>query len=270
MQACRIVLLALVALIRFEPLTLVAQTPEGTPGHDISSVADAPHGGMVAIPIPDEESGKAFEIPELAGTRPAVGSQLINGRLPRPLADYYVRVGKVTQRISLFEGGLVSVRISGIGGKIEKRLLLPPDAVKVLEEEMSLVRVAEVRDELLKANTPDVTILRVRDPATGFKVERRFSPSVVLPPGLQRCRLILEDLMRAIAQDREVTSSLTGYVPRVGDRLVGEDRKSYEVTRIIRNGELVELRSLDDPTTRYFATKDLPHHFVGAKRTAPN
>src|SRR5215213_4256279 len=66
-----------------------APPPPAPPGHDISKVDPAPLGGAIAVPLPEKRSRqlKRYEIPELTGSRQAIGSQLINGELPKPVLD---------------------------------------------------------------------------------------------------------------------------------------------------------------------------------------
>src|SRR4051812_16348946 len=82
--AARCSLLALVAA------TALAQTPVQEPPHDISKVDPAPLGGAISVPLPERERKRLekYEIPELVGSRQALGSQLIDGRLPHPILDY--------------------------------------------------------------------------------------------------------------------------------------------------------------------------------------
>src|SRR2546425_10086000 len=83
--------------------------PGETPRHDITMVDSAPLGGAIATPLPEAQRKQLakYEIPELAGSRQALGSQLIEGTLPQPLVDYVAQDAKVQQRISIFQGGLV-------------------------------------------------------------------------------------------------------------------------------------------------------------------
>src|SRR5689334_8150959 len=106
--------------------------PSADPTHDISQVDVAPINGAIAVPLPEKERRrlKKYEIPELVGSRQALGSQLIDGRLRHPLLDYVTDDGPVHQRLSIFEGGLVVVDVHGAGGTIRKKLLIPDDALK--------------------------------------------------------------------------------------------------------------------------------------------
>src|ERR1700688_2929177 len=73
---------------------------EETPPHDISKVDAAPLGGAIAVPLPEAQRKKLqkYEIPELAGSRQALGSQLVGGELPKPILDYIARDANVQQR----------------------------------------------------------------------------------------------------------------------------------------------------------------------------
>jgi hypothetical protein len=105
--------------------------------------------------------------------------------------------------------------------------------------------------------------LRVYEENGGF-VERVFHPGRVLPKQLGDALMPLRDLLRAISEDREVTSSVAGYVPQPGDELVADDHNIYRVERVVGEG-VVELRCLTAPTTMYVAVKDLNQFFIGKK-----
>ena len=93
------------------PLLLAAfvAAAQTTP-HGIGQVDVAPPGGAMAVPLPQAQAKrlKKYEIPELVGTKQALGSQLIDGRLPRPFVDFRAFSGPIEQRLSIFEGGLVA------------------------------------------------------------------------------------------------------------------------------------------------------------------
>ena len=88
-------------------------------------------GTAISVPLPDLDSRKyrRYEVIELAGAMPVDGSLLVDGRLPAVVVDYVSQLGKVRQRVSIFENGVVSIELSGVGGRVEKKLLIPPDAV---------------------------------------------------------------------------------------------------------------------------------------------
>src|SRR5438132_10584603 len=94
--------------------------PPPTPMHDITQVDTAPLGGAIAVPLPERERKKLakYDIPELVGSRQAIGPQRIEGRLPRPLIDFNINTSAVYERLSIFEGGLVVVEVHGAGGTI--------------------------------------------------------------------------------------------------------------------------------------------------------
>src|SRR5437016_1286125 len=121
------ILLAASALAQSQQPPPTADAP-----HDISQVDAAPINGAIAVPLPEKERKRLqkYEIPELAGSRQALGSQLIDGRLREPMLDYITEDGPIHQRLSIFEGGLVVVDVHGAGGTIRKKLLIPDDALK--------------------------------------------------------------------------------------------------------------------------------------------
>ena len=251
-------------LVAALPLFAQTQTTETVTPHDISKVDPAPLGGAIATPLPEHEARKLrkYNIEELAGSRQAIGSQLVDGHLPRPMLDYRVRSSALDQRLSFFEGGLVVVRMSGAGGTIQKRVIIPPDAMKRYMDLASADRVEHIRKSELTA--PQV------DRAASFRVyrrdgyvERTFDPAGNQPKSLYDALMPLQDLLRAISEDRGVTSTLPNYDPKVGDELVADDRKTWRVERIMKNGDIVELHCTSQPTVMYVAKKDLYNYFVG-------
>lgn len=251
-------------------LPALAQNPPPEPSpapHDISKVDPAPLGGAIATPLPESEAKKLrkYNIEELAGSRQAIGSQLIDGHLPHPLLDYHVRSSAIDQRLSFFEGGLVVVRMSGAGGTIQKRVIIPPDAMKKYLDLASPDRVAKIEKGHLTGPQPNrAASLRVyRSKDKSDFVERVFDPAGSEPKNLHDALMPLEDLLRAISEDRAVTSTLPNYEPQVGDELVADDRKTWRVERIITNGDIVELHCTSQPTVMYVAKKDLYNYFVG-------
>jgi hypothetical protein len=247
-----------------------AQSPPiQEPPHDISQVEAAPLGGAIAVPLPEKERRKLkkYEIPELAGARQALGSQLINGALPRPLVDYAAQEAAVRQRLSIFEGGLVVVDVSGAGGTIRKKLIIPDDALKNYLRAISPAALKGVHaGELTRPRDGRAATLRVYSARHEF-VERAFDPMATLPKELLDQVAPLQDLLRAVYQDRSVTNSVANYRPKAGDQLVGDDRKVYRVERVI-DGHIVMLRCTSTPQLLYVDAKDLANYFIGTPRAA--
>lgn len=247
-----------------QPVPEVAPVEPPQQGHDISKVDPAPLGGAIAVPLPERQRRrlKKYEIPELVGSRQAIGSQLIDGELPRPRLDYYARNGNVDQRISFFDGGLVVIRMAGAGGTIHKRVIIPAEAVRKYLDAASAEALRSIRESELSApNEKRFAFLRVYD-ASGKPIERAFDPSGAQPRKLHDGIAPIEDLLRALSEDRTVTSTIAGYEPKIGDELVGDDRKTYRVERIMTDG-IVQLRCTSQPTVVYVAKKDLYNYFVG-------
>jgi hypothetical protein len=245
------------------------EAPPPDPTHDITMVDAAPLGGAIAVPLPERERRKLskYDIPELVGSRQAVGPQRIDGRLPRPLVDFNINTSDVYQRLSIFEGGLVVVEVRGAGGTIRKKVVIPSDALQNYLHAISPKALSTVRDgDLTKPRDTRRALLRAYDASQSF-VEKQFDPMATMPKELSDQVVPMQDLLRAIYQDRAVTNSVAGYMPKVGDQLVGDDRKVYRVTRVVSD-KIVELRCLSQPTTIYVDVKDLYNYFIGTPGAA--
>jgi hypothetical protein len=220
-------------------------------------------GTAISIPTPDEGQvdRRKYNTAELNGAAPAIGSQLIDGRLPRPVLDYVAKSAASMQRISFFEGGLVVVHMEAGGARLRKRVRIPAGAVDVYLDLLSPTQIdllAE-NDQGLSIAAERSFIRRYRD--DGTPVEIAFSNSRVLPSEIQRLRTVLDDLVRILAEDREVTNPMIAYTPRLGDRLIGEDQQLYKVTAINNQGAMLELTSTRDPVKIFVATKDVFTYF---------
>lgn len=232
--------------------------------HDITKVDPVQPGDAIATPTPigQERRMKRYDVPDLAGAKQALGSQLIDGRLPKPMIDFIIRDANVDQRISLFEGGLVVVRMSG-GASIRKKVLIPADALGAYIRSTSKESLDAIDQRLLPRPDHDSRAVVRAYAADGSWSERTFNPETMIPWELEAIVAPLRDLLRAISEDRTVTSSVAGYEPKEGDELVADDHKSYRVARV--RDDVVELHCLDAPTTIYVSKKDLYLYFVGAK-----
>lgn len=231
--------------------------------HDISKVEPAPPDAAVATPGPRKPM-KKYDVPDLAGAEQAVGSQLIDGRLRKPLIDYLAKTGDVEQRISLFEGGLVVINMTGASA-IRKKVLIPGTALDSYTKAITTESLSKIDPYSLLAPDPlRRAQIRVYDAEGGY-VERVFDPGRVLPKPLDDQITPMRDLLRAVSEDRDVTSSIAGYEPKPGDELVADDQKIYRVMRVAEPSGVVELKCLSAPTTIYIGKKDLKEYFVGAK-----
>jgi hypothetical protein len=245
------------------------EAPPQNPTHDITMVDTAPLGGSIAIPLPERERKKLskYDIPELVGGRQAIGPQRIDGRLPKPLVDYSINTTAVYQRLSIFEGGLVVVEVRGSGGTIRKKVIIPGDALQNYLRAITPTALAAVREgDLSQARETRRALLRAYDGQQSF-VERQFDPMATMSKALSDQVVPIQDLLRAVYQDRTVTNSVAGYMPKVGDQLVGDDKKVYKVIRVISE-KIVELRCLSQPTTIYVDVKDLYNYFIGTPGAA--
>ncbi|MEO8378359.1 MAG: hypothetical protein ABI779_01725 [Acidobacteriota bacterium] len=235
--------------------------------HDITQVETVSPDAAVSTPVSERELRrmKKYDMPELAGATQVLGSQLIDGRLRKPLVDFIARDGTIEQRISIFEGGLVVVKMTG-ASTIEKKVIIPADALKQYTGSVTADAIRAIDPRQLAPPEPARrSLLRVYA-ADGSHRELVFHPDRVPPKELNDQVAPLRDLLRAISEDRGVTTSLAGYEPKAGDELVADDHKVYRIMRVADARGVVELRCLDAPTTVYMATKDLHLYFIGTRR----
>jgi hypothetical protein len=235
--------------------------------HDITRVEPVAPDAAASTPMPPKEQRrmKRYDMPELAGATQALGPQLIDGRLPKPLVDFIARNGTLEQRISIFEGGLVVVKMTG-ASTIQKKVILPADALKQYTGNVTAEAIRAIDQRQLSPAEPSRrSLLRVYA-ADGTHHELIFHPDRVPPKELNDQVSPLRDLLRVISEDRGVTTSIAGYEPKAGDELVADDHKVYRVMRVADARGVVELRCLDAPTTIYVAKKDLHLYFIGTRR----
>ncbi|HEV2722048.1 MAG TPA: hypothetical protein VG323_18655 [Thermoanaerobaculia bacterium] len=245
---------------------LLAQQQQ-VPPHGIEMVDPAPPDGAIAPPLPEAQRRKLkkYDIPELTGARQALGSQIVDGQLPRPLIDYVATDAKVRERISFFERGLVVIDVTGGGATIRKRLILPDDAFRNYTTSITAEHLAAVRPEALAPPRDGRrALLRVYD-APGHFVERQYDPMSTPPKRLHDQIAALQDLLRAIYQDRDVTNTVSNYAPKEGDELVGDDSRVWRVKRVIQS-KIVVLECTTQPLSMYIDIHDLHNYFIGKPR----
>jgi hypothetical protein len=260
----RIALLAVFSIFNFQfSIPAQAQQP-----HDISEVDAINPGAIISIPLPpkSQRQMKKYETPELVGARQALGSQLVNGELPRPLLDFVTKSGMIEQRLSIFDGGLIVVSMSGALGTMHKKLLIPDDALAAYRRAAAPEMLAVIHpNDVSKPDEARRSLLRIyRD--DGSHVELAFNPAGTVPKALADEIRPLEDLLRVISEDRTLTSSVAGYEPAPGDELVGDDQRTWRVERVTETG-IVELHCVSQPTVVYIDKHFLYNYFVG-KRAA--
>ena len=114
--------------------------------HDISKVDPVAPDAVIATPVPEREQKrlKKYDMPELAGATQALGPQLIDGRLRKPLADYIAVEGGIEQRVSIFEGGLVVVKMTG-ASSMHKKVIIPPEQARSYAKEVAKRLLEEAR-----------------------------------------------------------------------------------------------------------------------------
>ena len=108
--------------------------------------------------------------------------------------------------------------------------------------------------------------LRVYD-GPGHYVEREYDPMSTQPKRLADQVIPMQDLLRAIYQDRAVTNSVSNYAPREGDELVGDDSRVWKVKRVIEN-KIVVMECATQPMTMYVDVHDLHNYFIGKPKAS--
>jgi len=233
--------------------------------HDITQVETVTPDSAIFTPTPNTRGWKKYDVPDLAGAQQVIGPQLLDGRLRKPLIDFITTEGGVDQRISIFEQGLVVVDMTG-AATIRKKVLIPADALQSYMKNVSAARLKNV--DTFALAPPERTrrgLVRVYE-EDGSYVERVFNPTRMLPKELDDQIGPLRDLLRAVSEDRDVTSSVAGYEPKPGDELVADDLKIYRVVRVVEGAGVVELKCLSAPTSMYVTKKDLHLYFIGAHK----
>ncbi|HEY0590428.1 MAG TPA: hypothetical protein VGF40_01565 [Thermoanaerobaculia bacterium] len=222
-----------------------------------------PEGIAISVPMPDLDSRKfrRYEVVELSGAMPVDGSLLVDGHLPAVVVDYVSQLGSLRQRASIFENGVVSIELSGVGGRVEKKVLLPADALRAYREFFASCDLDSFRP-IDHGSETDQVLLRLATTG-GATIEKRFPATSLVPENVERMRLVLDDLLRALSEDREVTNPISLWKPRVGDTLLGGDQKRYTVVRIL-DGQFIELLCATEPVRRFVPVKDLHLYFVGS------
>ncbi|MFN2441798.1 MAG: hypothetical protein ABR517_03850 [Thermoanaerobaculia bacterium] len=223
----------------------------------------------ISIPVPElpDNHMVQYHIVELAGATLVEDDLLVDGRLPKILINFTERLEGVYERLTIFENAVLVVKMEGEGWRMSKRVRIPTEALDKYRAFFTSDELERFRPWSEGDSQRDQTVLRI---ATGeTSVERKWPSTAVIPEQIERLRLVLHDVLRALAEDREVTNPVTGYEASVGDVLLGDDQKSYKVIGIRQQGELLELQSLTEPVRRFVAKKDLHLYFVAAEPATP-
>lgn len=243
----RTTLVVVLAVIATGSVALVGQTLSQQP--QIIKSEDASR---------DRSNDEPYDIPELFGSRPFKPGEL-EGLAPL-LVEYSARAGNIFERISIFQNGVVSVHVNSEGVDSRKTLIISDEALATYREQAARVPLDQLAvtqsDPAIRSRA---SLRIVRDDRVQ---ERRFATTDVLPQDIENFRSLLVDLLRAIADDRQVTNPLTGYVPKVGDRLISEDRHMYEIKRFVNDGTIVEVELVGKFTRMYVPTEMIYKMFI--------
>lgn len=233
--------------------------------------AQAPEPGTaihVPVPVLTDKELRQYNVVELSGAEPAGDDLLVDGELPLSVLEYLSSLGAIRQRLVIYENGLVTIALDGAGARMRKRVKFPPQAVESYREFFASVHLEKFQVADHGIPDRDQAMLRVVLPGAEA-IERKFRSTAMLPEPVERLRQVLQDLMRALSEDREVTNPIIGYLPKLGDILVGDDQKTYRVLSVMQEGKLIELASTSEPVRRFVAAADLHLYFIGARPSKP-
>ncbi|MDX1583272.1 MAG: hypothetical protein R3338_06690 [Thermoanaerobaculia bacterium] len=215
---------------------------------------------------PQEQEKLSQEtVPELAGAERVTGPVLVDGELPAPYIDYLVEIGDdQTQKLSIYQNGLVTMA-TRVGDRTSlKRVLFPPGAVDAYREYLSPELLDRIEHQKLIATPTRMReTIRVFD-AEGNSVEREYDPSLYLPSDLERLRVLLQDLARVIIEDNEVTNPLVDYEPIPGDILLDQQMEEWKILQVI-DGH-IEVMEEGGPLRAWVKTDQLDEQFVSWTR----
>ena len=99
-------------------------------------------------------------------------------------------------------------------------------------------------------------------------LNRQIPPRVMISDeGLE---IIEYNADRILAEDRGSTNPLASYVPKIGDKLISEDMKLFEITAMAEEGRIIEFTGLQEPVRVYVAKDDIPSYFQAILGRNPN
>lgn len=207
---------------------------------------------------------------ELAGAEHVEGVPLVDGKLPEPFVDYSVTVRDSAEKLSLFQNGLVVVSTTSGKTTVRKSVMIPPGAVDEYRKFLTPARLAETsQPDRHLAPTSSVETIRITG-EDGESVVRVIDPSTAISSDLGRIRFLIQDLIRVVEEDKEITNPMLDYVPKKGDVLVGDDMSTWTILSVHPTQGFIEVASTSSPVTMYVQIKELPERFLGHRtpRTA--
>lgn len=206
-------------------------------------------------------------VPELAGAEPVTGSVLVDGKLPSPFVDYIIVMSPThSQKVTVFQNGLVTVTTTIEEKKSLKKILFPSGAIDIYRQHLN-VETLERSDEQPLIATPT----RLRETIRiygddGKAVERTYDPSLYLPASIENARALLQDLTRIQIEDNEITNPMLNYEPQRGDQLLDQQMKAWKVLKVINDH--VEVQSEKSPLRAWVKVDQLDQQFMSWSRPA--
>lgn len=210
------------------------------------------------------------DVPELAGAERVEGIPLVDGKLPKPFVDYCLTVRDSTEKLSLFQSGLVVVSTTSGKTTVRKSVLIPPGAVDEYRKFLTPARLAATQQpDRHLAPTSSTETIRITD-EDGQSAIRVIDPATAISSDLGRIRFLVQDLVRVVEEDKEITNPMIDYVPKAGDVLVGNDMSTWTIVSVHATQGFIEVASTSSPVSMYVQIKELEEKFLGHRtpRTA--
>lgn len=220
-----------------------------------------------AVADPRQRQQPQDAVPELAGAERVTGSVLVDGKLPAPYLDYVIVMSpKHSQKLSIYQNGLVTMTTTIEDRQSIKKVLFPPGAIDTYRPHLS-VDILESSNEqpLIATPTRLRETIRIYD-EEGRPVARTYDPSLYLPSGLENARSLLQDLARILIEDNEITNPMTDYEPESGDLLLDQQMQSWTVKRVVNDH--VEVQSDSSPLRAWVKVDQLDEQFMSWSRSS--
>lgn len=206
-------------------------------------------------------------VPELAGAERVTGSILVDGHLPAPYLDYVIVMSpNHSQKLSIYQNGLVTMTTTIEDRQSMKKVLFPPGAIETYRPHLS-VEILENSNKqpLIATPTRLRETIRIYDDE-GRPVTRTYDPSLYLPSGLENMRSLLQDLARILIEDNEITNPMTDYEPESGDLLLDQQMQSWTVKRVVNDH--VEVQADNSPLRAWVKADQLDEQFMSWSRSS--
>jgi hypothetical protein len=184
-----------------------------------------------------------------------------------PLLEVIGRQGEVMERLSLFADGMVVWHSKG-GLSVERlvREQLTPEELAVYRDAIEASKISALKEgdytEGMEGPLQVQWTLTVALPGTRPR-SYRGAGLTVKPLALGTVLAIAQDLRVALRDGMREVDPFEAREPRIGDILLDPEGARWQVRGIDADHGSLEMKGLDQPTTRYVKRQDLKKVFKG-------